>query len=202
MKVLCVAEKPSISKAVAGHLAGRSPDVVSIEEILSASVFVRLILLPAQHTLAIHQELWLRLRLWGAMGIMQRHHDGRPRPSHGARVHGREQELVTSSSRELVFGARGHRGVAGLLLRDTRQEQVAVADLRRTRKLWPRISNAKPGTANSSSSGQIVIEKESILERRSSTLPRKAMPGSASSVPRLATSSERKTALIFVTKLL
>nr|XP_036586540.1 DNA topoisomerase [Colletotrichum truncatum]KAF6797097.1 DNA topoisomerase [Colletotrichum truncatum] len=27
MKVLCVAEKPSISKAVAGHLAGRNPDV-------------------------------------------------------------------------------------------------------------------------------------------------------------------------------
>ncbi|KAK1703790.1 DNA topoisomerase [Colletotrichum lupini] len=27
MKVLCVAEKPSISKAVAGHLAGRSPEV-------------------------------------------------------------------------------------------------------------------------------------------------------------------------------
>ncbi|GJC95182.1 DNA topoisomerase [Colletotrichum higginsianum] len=37
MKVLCVAEKPSISKAVASHLAGRNPEVVSIPEHIQSS---------------------------------------------------------------------------------------------------------------------------------------------------------------------
>lgn len=60
MKVLCVAEKPSISKAVATHLAGgRVETVRSI--CLYTSLRCPLTQSVAQYEEQIHQELLLRL---------------------------------------------------------------------------------------------------------------------------------------------
>jgi hypothetical protein len=57
-KILCVAEKPSIAKAVAAHLAGGHPQVVSHRDTVSPCANVELILLQAKPAkLEVQQEL-------------------------------------------------------------------------------------------------------------------------------------------------
>lgn len=66
----------------------------------------------------------------------------------------------------------------------------------RTRKPLPRTLSGRLGTANSSSSGLIVIERESTLEKKLSMLLRKVTIESPSNVPPSATSNERKPGLL------
>lgn len=58
-KILCVAEKPSISKAVAGHLSGGQLQTVSLSNgiWLALNYDDGLTLVPAQHSQQVHQEL-------------------------------------------------------------------------------------------------------------------------------------------------
>lgn len=69
----------------------------------------------------------------------------------------------------------------------------------RTRRPLRRTLSGRLGTASFLSSGLIVIERESTLEKKSSMLPRKATTESLSSVPLSATSNERKPGPLFVT---
>ena len=79
-KVLCVAEKPSIAKAVAGHLSGGTQRVVSlicsatcISHIIQVSI---LILLAVQHTHAMAEKLQLLVQL-SNLGCLRGGHDKR-----------------------------------------------------------------------------------------------------------------------------
>ena len=84
-RVLCVAEKPSIAKAVAQHLAGGQFTTVGRCGCITGHGFLDVDRCVAQYTRKrVHQELRIQLSIQSAMGELLCHDDKRVRSSHGS----------------------------------------------------------------------------------------------------------------------